>query len=258
MKRKIGIATLLVFSVTLIFSVAMFLLHAEQQRKDIAAFGKLTRSVEQLRTQATVSKQDVSYADVEESHVLPEYAALCEENPDLWGWIKIDGTAIDYPVMFTPNDAEYYLRRNFQREYSLSGTPFLDGDRSDDGGNDILYGHNMKNGTMFADLLSYADEDFYQKHPTIQLDTLYERGSYSVVAAFYSKVYSKDDTDVFRYYQYTDLSDAERFAEFMDGVNAAALYDTNVSAEADDQLLTLSTCSYHTENGRFVVVAKKN
>lgn len=258
MKRNISFLAFSIFSAALIFSLAVFLLHFVQQRKDIAQFEQLTESVAAARAQTPVSGPALTSDGSDVPCLLAEYAALYAENPDLWGWLKIDGTAINYPVMHTPKDAEYYLHRNFQREDSSSGTPFLDGACTDNCGNYIIYGHNMKNNTMFASLLSYADEDFFQAHPTIQLDTLYEHGSYSVVAAFYSRVYSTEDTGVFRYYRYTDLSDAERFKEFVRSAKAEALYDTGVEVTIGEQLLTLSTCSYHTENGRFVVVAKKS
>ena len=91
----------------------------------------------------------------------------------------------------------------------------------------------------------------------IRFDTLFVRGEYEVVAAFYAKVYDAGGQEGFRYYQYTDLSSPERFQEYVTQVQAAALYDTGITAQYGDQLLTLSTCSYHTDNGRFVVVARK-
>lgn len=189
--------------------------------------------------------------------MLPSYAALYAENSDLFGWIQIDGTDLNYPVMYTPDDPEYYLRRAFDRSKSTSGVPFLDGECPEDGRNYLIYGHNMKNGTMFSALLSYTEQEFYEEHPLIRFDTLFEKGEYEVMAVFYAKVYDTGDQEVFRYYQYTDLSSPERFQDYVAQVEAASLYDTGVTAEYGDQLLTLSTCSYHTDNGRFVVVARK-
>ena len=119
-----------------------------------------------------------------------------------------------------------------------------------------LYGHHMKNETMFGTLPKYADKEYWEQHKTICFDTLYEHGEYEVISAFYGKAIAKGDTG-FRYYQYTDLTDPAVFDEYMEQVNAAAIYDTGITAEYGDELITLSTCSYHTENGRFVVVAKK-
>lgn len=109
---------------------------------------------------------------------------------------------------------------------------------------------------MFATLLAYADRDFGGQHPSIRFDTLSDSGEYEVIAAFYSEVYSQDASNVFRFYQYTDLCDPDIFTEYMEQVQEAALYDTGINAKHGDSLLTLSTCSYHTKNGRFVVVAR--
>lgn len=200
---------------------------------------------------------DSSTGEPETPAMLPGYAALYAENPDLFGWVQIPDTELSYPVMYTSDDPEYYLRRAFDGSESVSGVPFLDGDCPEDGGNYLIYGHHMSGGTMFALLPSYAKQDFYEEHPVIRFDTLFERGKYEVMAAFYSQAYGTDEQDVFRYYQYTDLRCPERFQEYVEQVTAAALYDTGITAEYGDQLLTLSTCSYHTDNGRFVVVARK-
>lgn len=106
-------------------------------------------------------------------------------------------------------------------------------------------------------LPEYADEAFWREHPKIRFDTIYEPGEYKVLAAFYAKVYRSQDENVFRFYRYTDLSEPETFDEYLNGVSSSALYDTGVTATYGDQLLTLSTCSYHTPDGRFVIVAKK-
>ena len=231
------------------------------------AFDALTAIVEQQREQADVpdSKPEqitspvvtepTAEADTEPV-ILPEYAALYEQNNDLFGWLRINDTPINYPVMHTPDEPQYYLRRAFDKSDSQSGTPFLDGDCFEGCGNYILYGHHMKNETMFGTLPKYADKEYWEQHRTICFDTLYEHGEYEVIAAFYGKAIAKGDPG-FRYYQYTDLTDPDVFAEYMEQVNAAAIYDTGITAEYGDELITLSTCSYHTDNGRFVVVAKK-
>ncbi len=186
-----------------------------------------------------------------------KYDVLYKQNHDLFGWVGIDGTALNYPVMHTPDDPEHYLRRAFDGSYSVSGVPFLDGDCYTGCGNYIVYGHHMMNGTMFTAITDYADESFWKAHSVIRFDTLDEAGEYEVLAAFYAKVYKVNEQGVFRYYNYTDLTDEAVFDEYLDHVRAAALYDTGVTAEYGDQLLTLSTCSYYTADGRFVVVARK-
>ena len=184
------------------------------------------------------------------------YALLKEQNEDFYGWISIDGTGIQYPVMYTPEEPEYYLRRAFDGSSSQSGVPFLSADCFDGCGNKLIYGHNLQNGRMFSDLLSYADRSFWEDHPLIRLTTPEEEETYQIMAAFYSKIYPQEE-EGFRYYQYTDLRDEGTFRSYVDQVTRSALYDTGIQADYGDQLLTLSTCSYHTQDGRFVVVARK-
>ncbi len=189
--------------------------------------------------------------------ILAGYAALREKNPDMFGWVCIDGTRLNYPVMHTPEDPEYYLHRAFDGSSAQSGVPFLDASCYEGCGNYMVYGHKMKSGSMFAMLLSYDERAFWKQHPVIWFDTPEELGEYEVMAAFYSEIYPQDQMGVFRYYQYTDVTDEAVFEEYVSQVKAASLYDTGVQAEYGDTLLTLSTCSYHKDNGRFVVVARK-
>lgn len=188
---------------------------------------------------------------------LPQYAPLYERNADFFGWLSIEGTDIDYPVMYSPDRPEYYINRAFDGSYSGSGVPFIDGKCLPNGNYYLIYGHHMKNKTMFGSLPKYADESYYENHPIIRFDTLYEQREYQVIAAFYSRIYGKNEANGFRYYEYTDLSDEAIFEEYLEQVRAVAIYDTGLTAEYGDELLTLSTCNYHTEDGRFVVVAKK-
>ena len=194
-----------------------------------------------------------------EKQILPRYQTVYGMNQDMYGWIAIDGIPFSYPVMFTPEDEEYYLRRGFDGAYARSGVPFIDADCNDGCGNYVIYGHNMTNGTMFAQLLAYEDESFWEEHPVIRFDTLYEMGEYEVIAAFYSRVYYKYETNKFRFYEYTDLTDPDDFSKYVGEVFDLALYDTNVDVRYGDELITLITCSYEhrIENERFVVVARK-
>ena len=193
---------------------------------------------------------------VEEKKILSKYQRLYEENPDLFAWISIKGTEVNYPVMFTPENSEYYLRRGFDGKYAYSGTPFLDGRCDPDGKYYLVYGHHMKNRTMFGTLPKYEKKAYCEEHPLIGFDTLYEKRTYQVMAAFKTRIYEKD-ADVFKYYVYLDLPDEETFAEYVREVKKLTPYDTGVDAEFGDELLVLSTCSYHTDEGRFVVVAKR-
>jgi sortase B len=193
-----------------------------------------------------------------EPSMLPNLAPLYEQNPDLAGWLSIEGTEIDYPVMFRPQDEDYYLTHGFDGEKDKNGCLLIQAgcDPFTPGGNIIIHGHNMKSGKMFGDLDEYKAEAYFREHPVIRFDTLYERGEYEIVAVFLSKVYRKND-DAFKYYQFFGADTQAEFDEFYSNIKALALYDTGVSAHYGDSFITLSTCAYHVENGRLVVVARK-
>lgn len=227
------------------------LLRAAQERSDYRILAERVHQAEEELSGAGEGQKPA------EGGVLPQYEALWEENPDLAGWISIAGTPVDYPVMHTPREEEYYLRRAFDGGSSLSGTPFLAADCFAGCGNYIIYGHNMDDGSMFASLLDYAEPSFWAEHSTIRFDTMEKAGTYQVLAAFYADVSLSETGVEFPFYQYTDLRDAAVFQAYLAQVRDAALYDTGVSAAPGDQLLTLSTCSYHTSDGRFVVVARR-
>ncbi len=189
--------------------------------------------------------------------VLDEYKNLLNKNKRLIGWVKIDDTNIDYPVMQT-TDNEYYLDHNLNQEYDKNGSIFMDKDCDvlKPSTNFILYGHHMKSGQMFGSLSLYGDQSYYEKHPYIQFDTIYEKGLYEIMYVFRSRVYSEDEI-VFKYYQFIDAQSEQEFDSYMNDMAEMSLYDTGVTASFGDQLLTLSTCDYQEKNGRFVVVAKK-
>ena len=182
---------------------------------------------------------------------------LYDENNELYGWIKIEGTNIDYPVMFK-KQSDYYINHNFYKEKNSAGSIFIDKynivEPRDT--NLILYGHNMKDGTMFHDLINYKEYDYYISHKNISFNTLTSEDNYEIIAVFLSKVYNVDE-DVFKFYKFYSAHNTESFNYYIDNVKALSLYDTGVTAEYGDELITLSTCEYSTDNGRFVVVAKK-
>lgn len=189
--------------------------------------------------------------------VLDEYKTLYEKNKKLIGWLKIDDTIIDYPVMQT-SDNKYYLEHNFNQEYDKNGSLFLDCSCSvyPRSTNLIIYGHHMKSGQMFGQLQKYAKESYYEKHTTIQFDTIYEKGTYEIMYVFRSQVYNEDDL-VFKYYQFINANSETEFDSYMEEMAALSLYDTGVTASYGDSLLTLSTCDNSQKDGRFVVVARK-
>lgn len=189
--------------------------------------------------------------------ILSEYKNLHNKNKKLIGWIKIDDTNIDYPVMQTVNN-EYYLNHNFNQEEDRNGCIFMDYqcDVIEGCDNMILYGHHMQSGKMFGTLNKYSSESYYQEHPNIQFDTIYEKGQYEIMYVFRSKVFSEEEI-TFKYYQFINAGSEQEFNSYMNEMAALSLYDTGVTATYGEQLLTLSTCDYQENDGRFVVVAKR-
>ena len=238
------------YRILLLTLAAVFLASAAGIARYAADSCTQTRMYRQLAAQKEKFLGDAVSAG---NNFLPQYRALYTQNNDLAGWIQIDGTNINYPVMWTPNNPTYYLKHSFEKEYSDYGVPYIDEDCvMGESNNYVIYGHHMKNETMFHDLCNYASKDFYDEHPIIKFDTLFGFGEYQIVAVF------RFDTnnDTFRYNQFTDM-DEEHFNNFMNSVHLRQLYDTGVDAEYGDHLITLSTCEYTYTNGRFVVVAKK-
>ena len=160
--------------------------------------------------------------------------------------------------MQTPQDEEYYLRRNFFGEKDNNGTLILDTDSdiTKTSNNLIIHGHNMKSGAMFGELVDYEKEEFLKEHKKIEFHTKDEVRTYEVIAVFRSKVYTVEDK-VFKYYQFFEAKTQEEFDSFYNNIKKMSLYDTGVTAEFGDEFITLSTCVYHTTNGRFVVVGRR-
>lgn len=196
----------------------------------------------------------------EKGTIIGKYVDLYEKNADIIGWIRVPDTNIDYPVMYTPEEPEFYLRRDFDKNYSIPGTPFMDSLSSvyTPTCNLLIYGHHIKSGIMFQNLLKFDNEEFYKEHKTFYFDTIYKggQGTYEILAAGYTKIYP-DTSTAFKYYQYAGITEKEEFDEYVKGVKSLSCYETGVTAEYGDQLVTLSTCAYHTEDGRFFVVGKR-
>lgn len=183
------------------------------------------------------------------------YMALYDQNQDMCGWIRVKGTVIDYPVMHTPEDPEYYFHRDFEGNYSSYGMIFIDGACRLDGTspNLLLYGHHMRNGSMFAAIEDYDNAEFWRTHPQIQFDTLEEPGTYEVIAAFKLPAAQLDED----FKTMLLAENQEDFERLMGKLEAWRFYDTGVGAEWGDQLITLTTCEYTQKDGRFFVVARK-
>ncbi len=188
------------------------------------------------------------------------YTEIFQQYPDIKGWLCVEGTAIDYPILQWEGDDEYYLYLNFRGEEDKRGSLILDEDSSVENGNFttnlLIHGHNMKDGSMFGELDQYRSEDYYKEHTRMTLYTRDGVHDYEVAAVFDSQVYYATDL-VFKYYNFFQADTVEEFRYFYDNIKELSFYDTGVTAEFGDKFLTLSTCAYHVEDGRFVVVAKE-
>lgn len=196
--------------------------------------------------------------EIEATERMLKVEKLQEENEDIVGWIEIEDTNISYPVL-QGKDNEYYLNHNYKKEKSQKGSIFLDAnyDWSIPSNNLIIYGHNIVNDLMFKDLLKYANEEFYKEHPVIRFTTKENDGEYEIISAFKSKVFNKSDTNVFRYYNFINAETEEEYNEFVENAKKVSLYDIEETTEYGDELMTLITCSYHTTDGRFVVIGRE-
>ena len=257
-KKTIGTTIMCFFLALALASGGMLLDQYLDAKNSAETFDTLAENVVEV-TEPAVPDEEATEATEEElasqeaELAQQKYSALFEQNQDFIGWISIDGTNVNYPVMQTPSNPDYYLKHSFEKSYSDYGVPYIDEACALGISNNIVvYGHHMRNGSMFADVCKYTDKSFYEEHKTIKFDTLSSLGEYEVVAVF------KFDTnnESFKFNEYTAMDEAE-FDEFMENVHSRQLYDTGVDAEYGDELLTLSTCEYTYKNGRFVVVAKK-
>lgn len=229
---------------------------ADRTENDYAALAGLKGKTTLAAGQPAVVVHRTQEAQ-EAPEVLEEYKTLYNKNKSLIGWLKIDDTNIDYPVMQTVNN-EYYLDHNYSQEYDKNGSLFLDKDCDivHRNTNLIIYGHHMKSGKMFGGLNKYSSEDYAREHATIRFDTIYEKGTYEVMYVFRSRIYNEEEI-VFKYYQFFDAASEQEFASNMQEMAELSLYDTGVTASFGDELLTLSTCDNSEQDGRFVVVAKR-
>ena len=184
---------------------------------------------------------------------------LKKETPDIIGWIEIEETNINYPVLQGEDD-DYYLTHNYKKEKTKNGAIFLTSkyNWNISNNNYIIYGHNkMSSDQMFSDLLKYADEEFYNNHPIIRFTTEEDDKEYNIISVFKARVYYKSEKNVFRYYNFINYESEEEYNSFINEAKKVSLYNIEETPKFGQELLTLITCSYHTEDGRFVVIASE-
>lgn len=237
MKKAFCIIAILVLSAILAISTYMFTTEYIQDQEQMKEFESIAIAIETSENNST-----------------GKYTELYEQNKDFIGWIKIDDTEIDYPVMQSIDNPNYYLTHNFNKEYSRFGVPYIQESCTLFSDNIIIYGHNMKNSSMFNGLTKYESKDFYNSHKYILFDTLDEEMTYEIIAVFKTVAYTEKG---FKYYAFVEANSENDFIDYIEQCKSLSLYDINETAEYGDKLITLSTCEYSRNNGRMVIVAKK-
>lgn len=227
------------------------------RQKDIDAFAELAELVEIKEPdepKETAELRNVEDTDEESDApaltVRHDIPLLVSRNSDCIGWITIDNTAVDYPVMHTPDWPQKYLRRNFYQQYSDSGVPFLDYRCTLDSDNLIIYGHNMRNGTMFSALKDYLNDGHPASHPTILLETEDGAHEFKIFA-----VVSVDKLDT--WYSFIDAESEDAFNEAVQRIIQNAYYTNGDAPEYGDRLLTLSTCYGSARSSRLIIIARE-
>lgn len=258
MKKTICFILIGVFAATLGASTFFLARHYRQADKQAELYNELASVVEAATQPDAETKPAETIPYSEEKTILPELAELYQQSGDLVGWISIADTNINYPVMQSVYEPNFYLKHGFDKDYSDYGCPYVqeDCDVQKPSDNLVIYGHHMANGSMFHNLEKFKGKDFWSEHKTITFNTLTDKQKYEIVAVFRTVVYT-DSPDAFKYYRFVDASDADEFDSFIAKCKELSFYDTGVSAEYGDKLITLSTCEYSRNNSRLVVVAKR-
>lgn len=186
---------------------------------------------------------------------LDGYAELNRQNPDMVGWLGVPNTRIDYPVMQSVDSPDFYLKHNFEKESSSYGVPYVaEGcDLKEGCDNMVVYGHHMKDGSMFTDLMKYEQQSFFEQNPIIYFDTLEEMGEYQIIGVLAVPAVRGEA----EFYNKMEAATPYDYSSYVAEVKRRSHYETGEMAVYPEQLLTLITCEYTVEEGRFIIVAKK-
>ncbi len=245
--KKLIILLIYIILVSLIIISIIYILKELYWKKEAIEETKIVDTIE----------VDESKVTKESTKKMIQVRSLKQENSDIVGLLEIENTSISYPVV-QGDDNEYYMTHNYKKEKSKNGAIFLDKDYDWEipSNNFLIYGHNLNNGTMFQELLKYESEDYYNKHPEILFTTADDEATYDIISVFKSKVYNNID-NVFKYYFFINPKSEEDYNNYIKNIKEISLYNIEKTAEFGRQLITLSTCSYHVKDGRFVVVGAK-
>ena len=246
-KKMIYYFLLTVFATVFVISSVMAVQIIVVGKKEQSEFDDLTEAVEEIR--------EADYATYEELWE-KRNALLTGKNSDYVGWLKLLNANVDYPVMWTPDDPEYYLHRSFEKKRTSAGTLFVGKESDINSDYFIIHGHNMKNGTMFGSLGNYKKASFYanEENQTFYFYTIEGIRKYQIFAAVKCRVLFSSESG-YRYYNHAGDLTVDDFNELVNWLLKNSIYETGYCPEYGDQILVLSTCSSHTEEGRFVVAA---
>ena len=255
MKKNIYVSIIGIFLLTIIVSGIMICHHYKEAAEQNDLYDNLVEIVED--SEETLESESEESEATDDTTPFSEYEELYRQNPDMVGWIKIEDTKINYPVMQSVDEPNFYLKHGFDRSYTDYGCPYVQEncDVLVPSDNVVIYAHHMNDGSMFAALDDYKSKSFWEEHKTITFDTLTQHNEYEIVAVFKTVVYTSSP-ESFKYYHFTDAETEADFNDYIAKCKELSLYDTGVSAEYGDKLITLSTCEYSQTNGRIVVVAK--
>lgn len=248
-------ALLLAFAVWKLYGIERSTKDTEQLYGDLAQQAKAEQEQQSDAGESDSGTEDGTAAQDGTDTANAWLTKLQEQNDELVGWLRIPGTVIDYPVMQTASDNDYYLTHDFDRKENPHGAPFLDVNcRIGESDNLIIYGHHMKDGTMFQNLMKYKDAEFCRTNSRIEFDTPDEQMQYQVIFVL---LLSAEDAEKFPYYKCMDLSYEEIYEGFLKQCSRYAIFQADELPEPGTKLLTLSTCEYSKEDGRLVIVAEK-
>lgn len=264
MKKTVYILTivllLLVFGVSA-FMVGSYVLEGKEQEEKYDQLSEIknnaTKPTESAETVPTETDPEGTYSEAEirdENGMLVEYGEIYALNDDVVGWIRIDGTEMDYPVMQTPDQPNYYLYRDFDKKDSARGSIYIreECDINEPSDNITIYGHNMRDGSMFECLNDYVYKETWDNNPLIFFDTLYEYHVYKIFAVFKT---SANINEGFKYHNMIDAQSKEDFDNFIATCKSLSFYDTGITPVYGDKIICLSTCEYTLDNGRLVAAA---
>ena len=268
-KKIIYIFVYILLSILIVISaiyIIKFLLSKEEAKKESELLDTVeinNNEIEKENTEEETKETEeitekTNEVENKETERMLKVKELQKENADIVGWLEIENTSINYPVL-QGEDNEYYMTHNYKKEKSKNGSIFLnkDYDWNIPSSNLLMYGHNLGNGTMFQELLKYQNKEFYNNHKVIRFTTAKEDAEYEIISVFKSRVYYKSEQNVFRYYYFINANTEEEYNNYVENAKKASIYEIEPTAKYGDQLITLSTCSYHVKDGRFAVVGRK-